>query len=273
MRKRSSLLPVMLQLALLIGVGYMVSFCTSSKSDTGGGDGARKSVQPVDTFNPTPPGSNNSLVTSTEPCPTYIVEPNMIQRLANPENLTTFEGLPKNINTLNPALDPYGFECFGACGPSCKAMCLQGPQVTKTYLITKNGQQGYKKCMYSITKCRSSSVCRAHDECYRRSDVDYMQKWGPTASPPSTFSTMGYRLCDLGPFSREVGKLYDWYNTSSMQSLTDQQRTLCWAYYMAGTVPDGNTGCWDNTYTNYATFLMENTVTPADVAGAIPINL
>ena len=207
-----------------------------------------------------------NLGTADSLCPPYVFQPDFINTMLNPVLLPNMEGLPKDLKTINPDLAPFGFGCYGACGPSCNATCRDIPNVEKVYRV-KNAAGAIisRTCTYKRFECLSDLRCRKHDECYRKVDLDAFAKTHDVTKPPSTLGTTAYRVCDLeGPFLSEATKIARWFSVTDPSQLTAQERNLCFANYAVGNVQTGIGDCWDGSTTKYADLLGEKTISESD---------
>ena len=78
------------------------------------------------------------------------------------------------------------FGCYGACGPSCKAACVDDAvTITRTLAPAADGTPRCQTCSYKLTSCKSHEMCRWHDDCYRQCDLRWeAEHTEPAASPP-----------------------------------------------------------------------------------------
>ncbi len=98
--------------------------------------------------------------------------------------------LPRTGDHDGAAITREGFGCFGGCGPSCKAECLESA-VTVNF-ASSSGE--CVRCTYRVTACKSHEFCRWHDDCYRQCDLRWAAVHAEApASPPSNPC---YLTCD-----------------------------------------------------------------------------
>ncbi len=254
-----------------------LSACTPSKKDSAKAPAKPNAdsstpgsgLPPANPLGPTDPNFVSQAINLGTPdsiCPPYVFQQNLIQTMLDPTQLPAMEGLPRDLKTINPDLAPYGFGCYGACGPSCKATCRDIAPVEKIYRIkAADGTMVTRLCSYKRIECLSDLRCRKHDECYRQVDLQQFAKTHDTSKPPSTLGTTGYRVCDVkGPFLDEASKIQRWFSVTDPSQLTPQERNLCFASYIVGNVQTGLGDCWDGTTTKYADLAGENTLSPSD---------
>jgi hypothetical protein len=110
-------------------------------------------------------------------------EPNHANRLCP----TQFPGTDEASGATVSAVP---FPCYGACGPSCKAECVES--VAELSLVNEDGS--CVSCKYSVSTCKSHAVCLWHDDCYRQCDVRWVSEQSNV--PPDTLSNGCYRNCD-----------------------------------------------------------------------------
>ena len=260
-----------LQVRYLTLLLFIISACTPKANDRPSNPILKhinsSSPAPVNPSDPNFVSQNITLNTPDSLCPPYVFQPNFIATMLDPMQLPNMEGLPRELKTINTELDPYGFGCYGACGPSCKATCRDIPNVEKVYRV-KNTEGAIltRICTYKRFECLSDLRCRKHDECYRQVDLKYyIDHNKDLSSPPSTLGTTGYRLCDVkGPFLDEASKIQRWFNVTDPSQLTPQERNLCFANYIVGNVQTGIGDCWDGTTTKYADLIGERTMSNTD---------
>jgi hypothetical protein len=116
------------------------------------------------------------------------------------------------------AIDRDGFGCYGACGPSCKAECLDD-----TVTVSLPAGDGCATCTYQLKACKSHALCRWHDDCYRQCDLrwDALHAEAP-ASPPSNPC---YLNCDRPVLDASALCGEDW---AQLLTSTPSVRDACW---------------------------------------------
>lgn len=111
-----------------------------------------------------------------------------------------------------------GFGCFGGCGPSCKAECLDD-----TLTISLAAALGCTQCTYKVTTCKSHEFCRWHDDCYRQCDL----RWAAShaEAPKTPPSNPCYLNCDNPVVHASTLCGADW---SQLFSSSGSVRDACW---------------------------------------------
>lgn len=195
-------------------------------------------------------------------CPSYVFTPDREDVMGTPHGIVGHPGLPYDLRDRQDSTAPYGYLCYGACGPSCKATCNDVPDATKIYRVKfKNSEQSScRRCTYSRKMCRSHSMCRAHDECYRQADIDRFKATHDYSQGPSTFGINAFRLCDHDAVKNEISKLRP---PTSLDYLSDTWK-ICWARYLQGIVPHDTTDCWDRTQAMYAMLEKDEALNESD---------
>ena len=207
-------------------------------------------------------------------CPPYVYEPNYVTKLLDPNQLPNLEGIPRDLKTISPDLDPYGFGCYGSCGASCNITLRDIPPVDKVYRVRDaSGVESLRVCSYKRSEGLSDLRCRKHDDCYRKVDLEYYKTNKDLSKPPTTLGTTGYRVCDVtGPFLDEAWKIDRWFKITDPSQLTAQERNLCFANYAIGNVQTGIGDCWDGSTIKYADLMGEQTISSSDPRAANAIS-
>ena len=179
--------------------------------------------------------------------------------------------LPHSDDPLGTAIERDAFGCFGACGPSCKAECLDSFFSTWTDLGASDGGVQCARCDYVVKECKSHAFCRWHDDCYRQCDLrwDAVQAAAP-ATPPDNPC---YRNCDNpvvsavplcavdwtqigvdGPYVRDACWDGTWVVFSTLAAGPAVEAGACAQDHSSHAVPwDSTTAAWDSTDTPPAT--------------------
>lgn len=111
--------------------------------------------------------------------------------------------LPDTGDPLGTAIERDAFGCYGACGPSCKADC-----VDSVVSLWRSDGNTCVRCDYRVKECKSHAFCRWHDDCYRQCDLRWEKdhKEAP-ATPPSNPC---YRTCDNPVVKATPSCAVDW---------------------------------------------------------------
>lgn len=140
--------------------------------------------------------------------------------------------LPNTTEPTGAAIDREQFGCFGACGPSCKAACVEDDvTITRTLSPAADGTPRCQTCTYHLKSCKSHEFCRWHDDCYRQCDL----RWdAASASAPANVPwNPCYRSCD-NPVAH-----------------ADLLCAANWSQVGADT-PSVSDACWDGSFVAYS---------------------
>ena len=143
--------------------------------------------------------------------------------------------LPGTGDLTGAALTREGFGCYGGCGPSCKAECLE-----RSVTISLPMATGCTQCSYKVTSCKSHELCRWHDDCYRQCDL----RWAKSRAeaPPSPPSNPCYLSCD---------------------TVVVHESPFCgadWSQLTAGPAPSVRDVCWDGSIVVFTTLISSQRV-------------
>lgn len=111
--------------------------------------------------------------------------------------------LPATGDPLGVDIERDAFGCYGACGPSCKAEC-----VDSVVAVRWAHDGACVRCEYRVKECKSHAFCRWHDDCYRQCDLRWEAEH--TASPASPPSNPCYRTCDNPVLKAAPSCAVDW---------------------------------------------------------------
>lgn len=111
--------------------------------------------------------------------------------------------LPATGDPLGTAIERDAFGCYGACGPSCKAEC-----VDSVVSVRWPHDGACVRCDYRVKECKSHAFCRWHDDCYRQCDLRWEVEH--TESPASPPSNPCYRTCDNPVLKAAPSCAVDW---------------------------------------------------------------
>ena len=126
--------------------------------------------------------------------------------------------LPGTGDTPGTLLTREGFACFGGCGPSCKAECLES-----TITIAVPEREGCTRCTYRVTTCKSHELCRWHDDCYRQCDLRWALVHPEAPLRPPTNPC--YLNCDNPVVQASTRCGADW---SQLFTASPSVRDTCW---------------------------------------------
>ncbi len=131
-----------------------------------------------------------------------------------------------------------GFGCYGGCGPSCKAECLEDAITT----ALPNGL-GCTRCTYKVTTCKSHALCRWHDDCYRQCDLRWAESHSEAPETPP--SNPCYLSCDnpVVHASKRCG--------------------ADWSQLLASSAPSVRDACWDGSIVIFTTLVAAKHATSA----------
>ena len=204
--------------------------------------------------------------TSFDYCPSYLVTPELEDRVGTVGGVVGHPGLPYDLRDRSNETAPYGYLCYGACGASCNATCNDVPSVSRVYRVkfTNNEKSSCRRCTYTRKMCRSHMVCRTHDDCYRKADIARFEATHDYSKGYSTFGANYFRLCDEKTIMTEITKIRP---PLGFEYLSENWK-ICWARYMQGIVPDDTIDCWDRTQAFYAMLEKEEELSESDSACA-----
>lgn len=152
--------------------------------------------------------------------------------------------LPHTGEPTGAAIDREQFGCYGACGASCNAPCVEDDvTVTHDLAPAADGTPRCQTCTYHLKTCKSHSFCRWHDDCYRQCDLRWdAQSASAPANPP-------WNPCYL-----------------SCDNVVAHSSLLCgadWSQVLAGSNPSIADVCWDGSIVAFSNLTAQNTATAA----------
>ncbi|MGQ0507377.1 MAG: hypothetical protein ACT4TC_18885 [Myxococcaceae bacterium] len=147
-------------------------------------------------------------------CNTYeLLEPVAEGVIAAPLTPQCPAQLPGTDEGTGAPGDP-DFGCFGACGPSCNAVCTESTVELRLAGTDASGASTCTVCGYRVKTCKSHAFCRWHDDCYRQCDIAWR-----TNKPGEPVPSTGYNLCYFGCDAKLITRCSpDWTNLSVVGS-------------------------------------------------------